>query len=177
MKVEIKTVYGQNVFEMEDDKAFELLKYAHENRKVVEENVETTPDHVYADWRQGGKEVQTDDEYSFAYKGFLYVKCSACGATRGFNAKIGRTEFKCDECGHSTKMVKMRPVHVHCRCGADFTYKTNIEDKEFSMECINCHATVDLNENISKTCYVTKVDDSAEAEQRYYGSQMARMNG
>lgn len=177
MQVEIITAFGKNNFEMNDDKAFELLKYAHDNRKQEEPELEEKKHgHVYAGWRQDGQMITNGDEYSFVYKGFMYVKCSACGATKGFNAKIGRSEFKCDECGNTTKLMKMRPLHLNCRCGASFTYRTNLEDQKFIMECINCHGSVELVENASKSCYITAVDRSEDAEQKYFASQMARLS-
>lgn len=191
MNVKIETDFGMNVFEMSNEKAFELIKFAYDNRaggetllgksieellrqkeEPEEEKPKMKPGHVYADWRQGGKEVSSENEYDFAYKGFLYVRCSVCGAVKGFNAKIGRSNYKCDECGHETKLTGMRPVHVHCKCGADFTYKTNIKEPKFIMECINCHGSVNMVENASKTCYVTdKIGD-----EQYYGSIMARQS-
>lgn len=64
------------------------------------------------------------------------------------------------ECGHKLKIQNLKPMYVHCDCGKDFRYYTNIEDENFKYECINCGEEVDIQINTRGTAYVTKRKDN-----------------
>ena len=77
------------------------------------------------------------------YTGFIYARCESCGKEKGYCAKAPISHHKC-ECGHSTELSIMKPARVTCECGGDFTYKTNIQDRSFTINCLKCGSPVDL---------------------------------
>ena len=87
-------------------------------------------------------------------KGFLYIKCEACGTTKGFCAKTPITEHRC-ACGHLTALDNLKPLYVNCKCGAGFKYHTNITDNYASIDCIKCGAPVDMEYHDKKGIYET----------------------
>lgn len=87
------------------------------------------------------------------YKGFLYIRCEKCGNEHGFCVKSDLTRSIC-ECGHHTILHDLLPVFVHCKCGRDFKYKTNIRGSSFTINCLGCGAPVDMALNASGTAYV-----------------------
>lgn len=89
-----------------------------------------------------------------SYKGFLYIKCEACGTTKGFCAKTPTTKHRCT-CGHETEIRNLKPLYVNCKCGASFKYQTNITDNYASIDCIQCGAPVDLEYHEKQDTYVT----------------------
>lgn len=90
------------------------------------------------------------------YRGFLMVKCEACGKVRAFCAKIETYGFRCDECRETTPLEHLRPLFLKCgKCGAVFRYKTNITDKYITHTCVKCGAPVDMMLNTRETAYVT----------------------
>lgn len=88
------------------------------------------------------------------YKGFLYIKCEECGKFKGFMPKSPISEYHCD-CGHVTKLVKMRAMYANCKCGQKFKYLTNADDKTLSLDCINCGAPIDLEYHDKNQVYQT----------------------
>ena len=92
------------------------------------------------------------------YKGFLMVKCEGCGAVKGFRAKYETYGFRCDKCGEVTPLEGLRPMHLQCKCGRKFHYKTNLTERTITRECLACHAPVDLMLNARGTAYVTVGD-------------------
>lgn len=88
------------------------------------------------------------------YKGFLMIKCEKCGGVKGFCAKTPISEYKCD-CGGKTKLRSLKMVHLHCKCGSHFKYKTNITDERFEYNCLTCGNPVDLELNGRRNTYVT----------------------
>lgn len=94
------------------------------------------------------------DEDQGPYKGFLMIECEECGEIKAFCAKRETYSFKCN-CGHITPLEKLRPMFMHCKCGKDFRYKTNITSPNISHTCISCKAPVDLEINKKNTAYVT----------------------
>ncbi len=88
------------------------------------------------------------------FKGFLMLECEECGEVRAFCAKRETYSFKCD-CGHVTPLESLRPMFMHCKCGKDFRYRTNITRPTVSHTCIVCHAPVDMELNKKETAYVT----------------------
>lgn len=99
---------------------------------------------------QAEKEQAEPEEY----KGFLMIKCEKCGTVKGFCAKTPISEYKC-ECGGKTKLHDLKMVHLHCKCGSHFKYKTNITDERFEYNCLTCGSPVDLELNGRRNTYVT----------------------
>lgn len=95
------------------------------------------------------------DDDQGPYKGFLLIKCEECGATKPFCAKHETYSFRCNECGHETPLEKLRPLHLTCKCGKRFSYKTNLTDERITHSCLACNAPVDLELNSRKTAYIT----------------------
>lgn len=78
------------------------------------------------------------------HTGFLYLKCEACGKTKGMCAKRPMREYPYT-CGHETKLEKLKRVEFTCSCcGSEFIYRTNENCLGFTMECLSCKAPVDL---------------------------------
>lgn len=94
------------------------------------------------------------DEGQGPYKGFLMIECEECGEVKAFCAKRETYSFKCN-CGHITPLENLRPLFMHCKCGEDFRYKTNITRPTISHTCIVCKAPVDMEINKKNTAYVT----------------------
>lgn len=115
-------------------------------------------------WRDtisSGSEMQSDyGKYSDGYKGFLYIKCPVCGKTKGFCVKTGITEYGC-ECGHKVQLEDLKPMYVHCDCGKDFKYFTNMDEDTFNYKCINCGDIVKIRMNTRGTAYVTALENRA----------------
>lgn len=88
------------------------------------------------------------------YKGFLMIKCEKCGEIKGFCAKTPISEYRC-QCGGKTKLRNLKMVHLHCKCGSYFKYKTNITDERFEYNCLTCGSPVDLELNGRRNTYVT----------------------
>lgn len=91
------------------------------------------------------------------YKGFLMIKCEKCGNIKGFCAKTPISEYTCS-CGGKTKLHGLKMVHLHCKCGSYFKYKTNITDERFEYNCLECGSPVDLELNSRRNTYVTVGD-------------------
>lgn len=90
-------------------------------------------------------------------KGFLIIECEDCGETKAFCARTPITHQFCRDCGHKT-MVNyddLLPAYARCKCGREFKYRTNSRGKNFTIECINCGAPIDLELNGRGTAYVT----------------------
>ena len=97
------------------------------------------------------------------YKGFLYIKCSHCGAAKGYFPKTPIREHRCD-CGNLTELRDLKPLYVNCKCGASFKYRTNLTSHMASMTCIQCKAPVDLELNTKKDTYTTIGGCAGEGE-------------
>lgn len=96
-----------------------------------------------------------EDPPQAAYKGFLYVECSHCGKTWGFNAKEERTSVLCRECGKETSLIHMVKAYVNCQCGRRFKYQTNHTSDLFDINCLDCGSPVPLGYNKKKGTYET----------------------
>ena len=91
-------------------------------------------------WKEtlNNRYIQKDySESAEGYKGFLYIKCPVCEREKGFCVKNGITDYEC-ECGHKTHFEDLKPMYVHCDCGKDFKYLTNMDQDTFNYKCINC---------------------------------------
>lgn len=92
------------------------------------------------------------------YKGFLLIKCEHCGEVKGFCAKIPASRNACSKCGKVTELRGLKPLHLKCKCGSEFTYRTNMTDEAFDWPCLNCGSPVDLELNRRGDTYVTVGD-------------------
>lgn len=88
------------------------------------------------------------------YRGFLLMRCRECGKLRGFHAKVPITEYRC-ECGGVTPVANLRPLHLRCKCGKHFMYRTNVVEDTLTYGCLACGAPVDLEYNPKSDSYET----------------------
>jgi hypothetical protein len=88
------------------------------------------------------------------YKGFLIIQCEHCGKIRGFCARQEMFEYHCT-CGEDTLLEDLKIMHMRCKCGAQFRYKTNLKDKNVTRNCLSCGNPVDMALNGKETTYVT----------------------
>lgn len=100
------------------------------------------------------QQEQRHEPAETGYKGFLYIKCEACGTTKGFCVKSPIKENRCS-CGHVTELRNLKPLYVNCKCGDSFKYRTNLTDRVASIDCINCGSPVDLEYHEKNDVYVT----------------------
>ena len=132
---------------------------------VEPEPVQESAEEIYSD--QGKQEAETmvetagipekegeDKMISAGYGGYLYMKCPACGKTRGFCAKTRLNHYRC-ECGAVTRMEHMVPLYMKCECGRQARYLTNMTDTEFDITCYDCGAPVAVEWNEKKQMYET----------------------
>lgn len=76
-----------------------------------------------------------------SYRGFLLIRCEACGKVYAYNAREETREFTCRDCGHVTPLRDMTVAELHCPdCKKTWTYKTNLTDAEVFCRCIACGA-------------------------------------
>lgn len=94
------------------------------------------------------------------YYGFLLVKCEQCGKVRGFHAKKITDKYSC-ECGGVTELRDLKPLHLRCKCGSKFTYRTNMDEEFFDYPCLSCGNPVDLELNKRGDTYVTMAASDA----------------
>lgn len=115
---------------------------------------ETLKEKEVQEMKSGQKEGEKDkNEAGEVYKGFLYIKCEACGKIKGFCTK-GISGHTCT-CGHVTPLKNLRPLHVNCQCGKSFKYLTNLEEEMFDIPCIECGNPVAVSWNPKKKLYQT----------------------
>lgn len=108
--------------------------------------------------KDGDKPDATPKAGPSTYKGFLLIKCEHCGEIKGFCAKIPSSRNACSKCGKVTELRGLKPLHLKCKCGSEFTYHTNITDEAFDWPCLNCGSPVDLELNRRGDTYVTVGD-------------------
>ena len=184
MQITMKTPFGDMNFEMPKDKIQELIQKAVQYAAGTEEQREEAPSNgglAYEVIEDDGKtvtiaptrnekkphrredslfgnmqteQVEKEQAEPEEYKGFLMIKCDKCGTVKGFCAKTPISEYKCD-CGGKTKLHGLKMVHLHCKCGSHFKYKTNITDERFEYNCLTCGSPVDLELNGRRNTYVT----------------------
>ena len=153
MKLTFKTIFGERTFDVPESVATDLIEQAEEacadNQPATVKNTEFSTLPVVP---EGVKDCT--DDYFQGYKGFLYIKCDKCGRTKGYCASRPLSFHKC-ECRHNTPLHDLAFVKSTCKCGASFTYKTNIVDPQFSMNCLKCGSPIDLELDGHGTAYVT----------------------
>lgn len=91
---------------------------------------------------------------SIGYGGFLYIKCPDCGKIKGFCAKVRLSNFRCD-CGSVTRLENLVPLFLHCECGRNARYLTNMEEPVFDIVCYDCGNPVPVAWNSKKKQYET----------------------
>lgn len=99
--------------------------------------------------KQQGATPGTEQEYT----GFLHIKCSHCGETKTFNARIPMTQFICRECGQVTTLKDMVRAYVNCECGQRSAYLTNETVWGCDINCVRCGSPVALEYVTGKNCY------------------------
>ncbi len=184
MQITMKTPFGDMNFEMPKDKVQELIQKAVQYAAGIEDGqdspapVQSFPHggnigggtffggddskeviapkkpHRRVDSLFGNMQTEQAEGEAEEYKGFLMIKCEKCGTVKGFCAKTPISEYKC-ECGGKTKLHGLKMVHLHCKCGSHFKYKTNIADERFEYNCLTCGSPVDLELNSRRNTYVT----------------------
>lgn len=180
MNVSIKTPFAEMSFEMSPDRAKNLirvavqlassedeaphlsgLKCADPPEELRPEPEPQKPTRSRVESMFGARETWSTpaaaggrEEERESYKGFLFIRCEACGKEKGYSSKYPLTFHKCD-CGHRTDLHDLKPVHLYCKCGSKYKYMTNISDPQFTMNCLSCGAPVDLELNSRGTAYVT----------------------
>lgn len=187
MKVKICSILGDETFEMDNKTYVSLMKYAFDKGtpvedeqepedeveeidtacEEIEEDVLAIPDSIYDGVynvktpkvieKRGTHFVSHDRD---GYKGFLYMKCPVCGEERGYCTKTETKTSYCKKCKMEFKFGELLPMHVHCQCGSDFKYRTNMTDKEFVYECLHCSSPVHMRLNTFETAYVTDTEAS-----------------
>lgn len=99
--------------------------------------------------------AKTEGKSDEGFKGFLWIKCSACGKVKGLCAKFPMTHFICNECKAETQLRDLRMAHVRCSCcGRSYDYKTNIAEEQFMIPCFGCTAPVDMELNRAGTTFI-----------------------
>lgn len=175
MKITMLTPFGEMNFDLPPEKATDLVQRAfqyaagQETEKTPQaasivpsepfkpsEVVPPTPkpksrvERMFGDFRG---QVQERGEPE-VYRGFLIVKCEHCGKVKGFCAKQPISHYFCD-CGEKTALHDLKMVHLKCKCGSQYDYRTNITDKVFDFPCLKCGNPVDLELNKRGDTYVT----------------------
>lgn len=88
------------------------------------------------------------------YQGFLLVRCGKCRNTYGFCAKAPISEYRCRDCGGVTPLRGLTALHIRCKCGQKFKYRTNLTEDVISYTCLGCGAPVDVVYNAKKNAYI-----------------------
>ena len=145
MEVKIVSGFGENSFNLADDKVSTLLNFAFELANGKAESTQET---------QHGYEESRYKSSRKGYRGFLLLKCDSCGKIKGFYAKNPITQNRCD-CGYNTDLNDLIPVFMDCKCGKTYKYLTNITDDIIEHNCMECGSPVDMRLNKRRTAYVT----------------------
>ena len=179
MEITMKTPFGELNFNMPEKQALDLIQNAflYASQKEPEEtpSVAQEPpkaeqpknkpqsrvERLFGDFRGKAEEKsepeKPEEHEPEEYRGFLLIKCEHCGKIKGFCAKTPISEFTCD-CGEKTELYDLKPAHLHCKCGSNWKYKTNITDETFDYNCLNCGSPIYLELNSRRNTYVTITD-------------------
>ena len=183
MEITMKTPFGELNFNMPEKQALDLIQNAFQyaSRKEPEEIPKEAPsvaqepskaaqpmnkpqsrvERLFGDFRGKAEEKsepeKPEEHEPEEYRGFLLIKCKHCGKIKGFCAKTPISEFTCG-CGGKTELYGLKPAHLHCKCGSNWKYKTNITDETFDYNCLNCGSPIDLELNSRRNTYVTITD-------------------
>ena len=91
------------------------------------------------------RDREEKDQYG-PWHGFLILQCEECGRVRAFNAKREIYAYKCG-CGAETPLENLKPLYLRCKCGAEWRYKTNLQDETTEHKCIRCGNIVKMRLN------------------------------
>lgn len=173
MKVEIKLPLGDLSFNLTENQAVSLIQQA-VNFAVGSTQIPTqiirTEQTVKVEKIIPKSRVEApttpeptegDNELNPKYTGFLYIRCEECKKEKGYRAKIPTNLHRC-ECGHYTLLENLRPARTICKCGGDFHYKTNIKDRRFTMNCLNCDGPIDLELTGNWNAYGPMIEKDSE---------------
>ncbi len=177
MTVTIKTPFGETDFEMERDKANDLMclafRYAGEQREEApapKPSAGSLPDksakavkspcsrieRMFGDWKARIPKAAAPEAHSIkpeTYKGFLLIRCEHCGKLKGFCTRHALSKYLCD-CGMETELCALPLLHLHCKCGKYFRYRTNVTGDVLEYPCLECGSPVDLMRD-KKGNYIT----------------------
>lgn len=183
MQITITTPFGEMKFDMPSEKATDLMQRAfqyaagQEPETAAPTMAQAAPpvaqeppkapqatnrprsrvERMFGDFRASGEATQQKQEPQKAqepYKGFLLIKCQHCGEIKAFCAKTPITRHTC-KCGTTTELHDLKMLHLKCKCGSTFNYRTNIIDQRIEWPCLHCGNPVDLELNKRGTAYVT----------------------
>ncbi len=91
----------------------------------------------HADMNKPDDETDTEGE---TYRGFLHIVCEKCGKSFSFSAKAPISNFKCQDCGHVTKLKNLGRMKMTCECGRTWRYHTNALSELVELNCVACHS-------------------------------------
>ena len=89
------------------------------------------------------------------YSGFVVLECESCHRIRTFCARKPMSGFLCKECGKVTPLKDLKTMYMKCRCGKDWSYKTNLSVPEYTGKCLECKQPVKMKLNKGGTSYIT----------------------
>lgn len=169
MKLTIKTIFGERTFELPESIATELIEQAEEAssdsvnetqiplksvisaKDVISKHMKLPHNEQTAIHDNATEGWSADDR---GYKGFLHIKCEKCGTIKGYCTSRPLHYHRCG-CRHNTPLVDLATVKANCKCGESFTYKTNIVEPYFTMNCLACGSPIELELDGNGTSYVT----------------------
>lgn len=105
--------------------------------------------------RPAGEEAPAPEVKEKLYKGFLLIRCAKCGKLHGFCAKTPIAQYQCRDCGGFTPLHDLTSLHIACKCGGRFKYRTNLQGDTFTYNCLTCGAPVDVAFNKKANAYQT----------------------
>lgn len=91
-------------------------------------------------------------------KGFMLIKCSACGDARSFFLKDYTTTCNCAACGAEIPLDGnlLKPVYAKCpACENALKYKTNFTGDRLTLACKRCGGPIDCELNGKRNAYTT----------------------
>lgn len=91
--------------------------------------------------------VKTGNDEVEGYKGFLLIKCEACGSVHGFCSKAPIKSSICKSCGHETSLNDLHTAAFSCECGEVWRYKTNLTDRLIEHPCLSCGAPMSAEQD------------------------------
>lgn len=103
--------------------------------------------------RENIPEAKDYDMTRRGYSGFLLIRCKHCGEIKGFYGKAQITKYKCNDCGGSTDLNKLKVLWMNCECGNRMKYLTNMTDRMFDVTCNRCGNPVAVEWNDKKEVY------------------------
>lgn len=100
------------------------------------------PENIFSQWG-----IKTGNNEAEGYKGFLLIKCEACGSVHGFCSKAPIKSSICKSCGHETSLNGLHTAAFSCECGEVWRYKTNLMDRLIEHLCLSCGAPMSAEQD------------------------------